>query len=112
MTFLETIVCSVVTGIAVWRFAAIRAQVRIDRVVAAMGSELEELTDEAQRWRTRAARLAQENDAWRAGHVQGRADVVAMLPLLVAAAQTHVTCTCDSADGTPVGSALSTLPPG
>jgi hypothetical protein len=104
VTVLEIIFCSVITGMVTWRFAVNRALVRYRQLAVTAETELQELTAEAQRWRTRATQLATENDAWKAGQLQGRADVMGIVPLLVAATQNRITCAC--------GSTLSTLPPG
>jgi hypothetical protein len=78
-----------------------------------MRIELEHVTEETQRWKSRAVQLSQESEAWRAGHIQGRADLLAMVPLLVAAAQNQATCTkCGETNGAKVERAVATLPPG
>ena len=41
-----------------------------------------------------AARLSKEIEAWKAGHLEGRADVASIVPLLIAAQQEKAACTC------------------
>jgi len=64
---------------------------------------------ESQRWRTRATQLAQENEAWKAGVVEGRADVISMVPMLVAAVQRHSACTCREACQAETDTSMRTL---
>jgi len=52
---------------------------------------------EADRWRAKAARLTKEIEAWKAGHQEGRADLIDMVPLLVSARHANGTCTCTAA---------------
>jgi hypothetical protein len=75
----------------------------INHIAAQAQVESRQLRAEVARWRAHAARLAKEIEAWKAGHLEGRADVVSIVPLLIAAQQEKVACTC-AASQIPSGS--------
>jgi hypothetical protein len=97
MEALQIIGWSVTAAVVGCRLAWNRARVVIDHISAQADIESRQWKAEAMRWRAKAARLSQENDAWRAGHQEGRADVISIVPLLVAARQDGGTCTCATA---------------
>ena len=46
-------------------------------------------------WQSNAIRLSKEIEAWKAGHQEGRADAISIMPMLMAAKQQdNVACTC------------------
>ncbi|HXP18200.1 MAG TPA: hypothetical protein VN840_01015 [Streptosporangiaceae bacterium] len=59
-----------------------RASAEIKRIRAQAEQEISHWKAEAVRSRISAAQLKSEFDAWRAGHAQGRSDVINALPLL------------------------------
>jgi hypothetical protein len=74
-----------------------------NRIAAQAHDESRQLMAEVARWRGHAARLSKEIEVWKAGHLEGRADVVSIVPLLIAAQQEKVACTC-AASRIPSGS--------
>jgi hypothetical protein len=66
----------------------------INHVAAQAHVESRQLRAEVATWRAHAGRLSKEIEAWKAGHLEGRADVVSIVPLLIAAQQEKVACTC------------------
>jgi hypothetical protein len=98
MEALQIIGWSVVAAVTGWRLAWNRARVAIDHVSTQTAIESRHWKAEAMRWRAQAAKLSQENDVWRAGHQEGRADVISIVPLLVAARQDNRMCTCATPD--------------
>jgi uncharacterized membrane protein YqiK len=88
---------SMVAAVTAWRLAWHRARGAIDHISAQAAIESRQWKAEAMRWRAKAATLSQQNDAWRAGHQEGRADVISIVPLLVAARQDSGACTCGTA---------------
>jgi hypothetical protein len=94
---------SVVAAAASWRLAWRRARAVINHVAAQAHVESRQLEAEVARWRGYAARLSKEIEAWKAGHLEGRADVAGIVPLLIAAQQEKVPCTC-AASQIPSGS--------
>lgn len=59
-----------------------RATAEIKRIKLLAAREISFANDEAVRARIRAAQLKLEMDAWKAGHAQGRSDVINSLPLM------------------------------
>ena len=98
------IVASMAIAIIFLINALCRMRARNGRRIAEIAARAQHWEDEAhqwmgesQRWRTRAIQLAQENEAWKAGRTEGRADVISIVPVLVAAAQSRSTCVCGAA---------------
>jgi hypothetical protein len=98
MTVLQIIGWSVIAAVVGWRFAWNRARTAIEGIKAQAVIESRQWMAEAERWRAKAARLTQEIEAWKAGHQEGRADVINMVPLLVSARHADGTCTCAAAE--------------
>jgi len=88
---------SAVAAVVSWRLAWRRARAMIKWVTAQAQTDAEHWKAEAARWRANSARLAKEIEAWKAGHLEGRADVVSIVPLLIAAHQECVACACTAA---------------
>jgi hypothetical protein len=103
MTVVHIVGWSVVAAVVSWRLALRRARAMINQVAAQAQVELRQLDAEMARWRAHAVRLSKEIEAWKAGHSEGRADVVSIVPLLMAAQQEKVACTC-AASQIPSGS--------
>jgi len=97
MTVMHIVGWSVVSAVVSWRLAWRRARAMINQVRAQGHVESERWRAEAARWRANSARLAKEIEAWKAGHLEGRADVVSIVPLLIAAHQECVACACTAA---------------
>jgi len=72
------------------------ARAIINRIAAQAQVESRQLKAEVARWRAHSARLSKEIEAWKAGHLEGRADVASIVPLLIAAQQEKVACTCST----------------
>jgi len=66
----------------------------INHIAAQAQVESQQLNAEVARWRAHVTRLSKEIEAWKAGHLEGRADVVSIVPLLIAAQQEKLACTC------------------
>jgi hypothetical protein len=96
MTVVHIVGWSVIAAAVSWRLAWRRARAMINHIAAQAQVESRQLRAEVARWRAHAARLAKEIEAWKAGHLEGRADVVSIVPLLIAAQQEKVACTCVS----------------
>ncbi len=101
MEFLE-IICWASSGVAVSCWLIIkRANAEIDRIRVQAQQEVSYARAEAARARIRAAQFKLEIDAWKAGHAQGRHDVISALPLLAArhepANHDPATCGCQPA---------------
>ncbi len=100
----EFIVASMVIAIIFLVRALCRMRTRNGRLIAEIEAdaqrweaEAHQWMGESQRWRTRATQLALENEAWKAGRSEGRADVISIVPVLVAATQSRSTCVCGAA---------------
>jgi lysozyme family protein len=98
MTVVHIIGWSVVAAVVSWRLAWHRARTMFEHVVTQAHAESRQLRAEVARWKTNAIRLSKEIDAWKAGHLEGRADVVSIVPMLIAARQESAACTCAAAD--------------
>src|SRR6266487_679389 len=61
-----------------------RAHAEFTRAIADANGEIAHWKAEAARARARAAQLKLEIDAWKAGHAQGRSDVISAIPMLTA----------------------------
>jgi hypothetical protein len=72
-----------------------------DRELADAHAESRQSRSEADRWRSNSIRLSKEIAAWKAGHQEGRADVVGIVPMLIAARQNSAACSCTADDNTP-----------
>ncbi len=90
------IVPVLVIGLAVgatisWRAARSRARREVRRELyrawADMRREVNRWQEAAERANAEAARVTREADAYKAGHKNGREDVISIMPLLVAAQQ-------------------------
>jgi hypothetical protein len=88
---------SAVAAVVSWRLAWRRARAMIKWVRAQAHAESEHWKAEAVRWRANSARLAKEIEAWKVGHLEGRADVVSIVPLLIAVQPERAGCSCRAA---------------
>lgn len=74
-----------------WRATRFRARAQMRRQLASaradMRREVIHWQEAATRANAEAARIAREADAYKAGHKNGREDVISIMPLLVAAQQ-------------------------
>jgi hypothetical protein len=93
-TVIHIVGWSVIAAAVSWRLAWRRARAMINQIAAEAQLESRQLNAEVARWRDHTARLSKEIEAWKAGHLEGRADVVSIVPLLIAARQDKVACTC------------------
>jgi len=104
MTVVQIVGWSVIAAVAGWRLAWSRARASIEDIKARALIESRQWKAEAERWRANAAQLIQEIEAWKAGHQEGRADLINMVPLLVSARQSARqdggTCACKTATQT------------
>jgi len=82
----------IMAAVSAWGFTLARAAVQHSRLRAEMGRLQEELHKEIRHWqeeaaraKTNAAQAAREAATWAAGCKQGRDDVIAVMPMLVAA---------------------------
>jgi hypothetical protein len=98
MTVVHIIGWSMVAGVVGWRLAWHRARTTFDRGVTQARAEARQLRAEADRWKTSSIRLSKEIAAWKAGHQEGRADVVSIVPMLIAARQNSAACSCMADD--------------
>jgi hypothetical protein len=94
MTVVHIIGWSMVAAVVSWRLAWHRARAIFDRALAQAHAESRHMQAEADRWRTNSIRLSKEIAAWKAGHQEGRADVVGIVPMLIAARQNSAACSC------------------
>jgi len=88
---------SAVAAVVSWRLAWRRARAMIKWVTAQAQTDAEHWKAEAARWRANSARLAKEIEAWKVGHLEGRADIVSIIPLLIAAQHERAGCSCTAA---------------
>jgi hypothetical protein len=86
MAWLELLLCPL-AAVMSWTVAKSKASASLAREHAAMQNEIRYSQDEADRAKMRVAQLEQEIAAWNKGCQQGRADVIAVMPLLLAAQQ-------------------------
>jgi hypothetical protein len=98
MTVVHIIGWSVVAAVVAWRLAWHRARTMFHRAVIQAQAESRHLRAEADRWKANSIRLSKEIAAWKAGHQEGRADVVSIVPMLIAARQDGAACTCMADD--------------
>jgi hypothetical protein len=99
MTVVHVIGWSAVAAVLGWRLASHRARTIFDRAVARAQAESRQLQAEVDRWKSNSIRLSKEIAAWKAGHEEGRADVVSIGTMLMAAHQEPAACsTCAAAD--------------
>jgi hypothetical protein len=89
---------SMVAAIISWRLAWHRARAIFGRALAHADAESRQMRAEAERWRTNSIRLSKEIAAWKEGHHEGRADVVSIVPMLIAARQDSAACSCTADD--------------
>jgi hypothetical protein len=89
----------IVAAVAAWGFTRARAAVQHSRLRAEMARVQEELRREIRHWqeeaaraRSHAAQLARDATTWAAGRKQGRDDVIAVMPMLIAARAGGGTC--------------------
>jgi hypothetical protein len=84
VAWLELLLCPL-TAIVTWTIAKARASATLAREYEAMQKEIRVSREEEARAAMRAAQLEQEMAAWNKGCRQGREDVIAIMPLLLAA---------------------------
>jgi hypothetical protein len=93
------------SGVALscWLMAK-RASAKIGRIRADADHEISHWKTEAARARIKAYELKLEMDAWKAGHAQGRRDVISALPLLAVKHDpvNHDLATCDCQSATQI----------
>ena len=87
MIVLEVLGWSLIAAAAAWALTLAWAHAEFGRTRRAMEAEVQHWQAEAIRARELAARLRQEIAMWSKGCQQGREDVIALMPLLVAAQQ-------------------------
>jgi hypothetical protein len=82
----------IMAAVSAWGFTLARASAHHSRLRAEMTSVQEELRKEIRHWqeeaaraKTHAAQVAREAATWAAGCKQGRDDVIAVVPMLIAA---------------------------
>jgi hypothetical protein len=82
----------IMAAVSAWGFTLARASAQHSRLRAEMGRLQEELHKEIRHWQEEAARakshaaqVARDAATWAAGCKQGREDVIAVVPMLVAA---------------------------
>ncbi len=80
----ELLACCL-AGATGWGFAKVKASAMLAREHAKMRKEILRCQDETAVARVRAAQLEQEITTWYKGCQQGREDVMAVMPLLLAA---------------------------
>jgi hypothetical protein len=80
----ELLACCL-AGATGWGFAKVKASAMLAREHAKMRKEILRCQDETAIARVRAAQLEQEIATWYKGCQQGREDVMAVMPLLLAA---------------------------
>jgi predicted nucleic acid-binding Zn-ribbon protein len=86
MAWLELLLCPL-AAVVTWTLAKSKASTALAREYEAMQKEIRYSQDEADRARRKVAQLEQEIAAWNKGCRQGREDVIAIMPLLLAAQQ-------------------------
>ena len=94
---LEIIRWSLTAAGLVWGLTLSWARLAMARCRAAMQEEIDHWQAEATRARRTVAQLRQEAVAWSRGRQNGREDLIALMPLLVAA-QERLASTTDSPD--------------
>lgn len=85
MDVLIIIAFTATAALTAWRLALARSAATISRLRDAMQEEVRYCQDESARAKVRTAQLEKEVAAWSAGARQGRNDLVAMMPLIIAA---------------------------
>jgi hypothetical protein len=91
-------------GVPVGRWLAMRrAAVTVSQAETEMRRELAHWQEAAARASAEAARVAREAEAYKAGCMHGREDVISIMPLLVAAQQRSADDPCESGDEPPHG---------
>jgi hypothetical protein len=82
----------IMAAVSAWGFTLARAAMQHSRLRAEMGRLHEELHKEIRHWqeeaaraKTHAAQVTRDAATWAAGCKQGRDDVIAVMPMLVAA---------------------------
>jgi len=89
---LVVIALIVMAAVSAWGFTLARAAAQQSRLRAEMARMQETMDEEIQHWqeeaaraRTRAAQIERDAETWAAGCRQGRDDVIAVMPMLMAA---------------------------
>jgi hypothetical protein len=90
MNVLIIIAFAATAALAVWRLALARSAATISRLREEMQEEVRYWQAESARAKVRTAQLEKEVASWSAGCRQGRNDLVAMLPLIIAALERPV----------------------
>jgi predicted nucleic acid-binding Zn-ribbon protein len=102
MAWLEILLCPI-AAVVTWTIAKSKASASLAREYAAMQKEIRYSQDEAAEARMRVAQIEQEMAAWSKGCRQGKEDLIAIMPLLLAA-QERVAQSEPSPRQTPVAS--------
>lgn len=89
MAALEVLVYCVITATVAWGITWAWAAATFSRSRAALQEELRHCQAEATRAKAAVAQLTREISAWSRGCKQGREDVIAVVPLLIAAQAQH-----------------------
>lgn len=85
MSVLIIIAFAATAALAAWRLALARSAATISRLREEMQEEVRYWQAESARAKVRTAQLEKEVASWSAGCRQGRDDLVAVLPLIIAA---------------------------
>jgi hypothetical protein len=82
----------IMAAVSAWGFTLARASAHHSRLRAEMACAHEEMRKEIRHWqeeaaraRSHAAQIARDTATWAAGCKQGRDDVIAVMPMLIAA---------------------------
>lgn len=92
MSALAVAALIIMAAVAAWGFTLARAAAHHSRLRAEMARAQEEMRREIRHWqeeaaraRSHAAQIARDTATWAAGCKQGRDDVIAVMPMLIAA---------------------------
>lgn len=91
MIVLIIIAFAATAALTAWRLALARTAVASSRLTEEMQKEVRYWQAESARAKVRAAQLEKEVASWSAGCRQGRDDLVAVLPLIIAALERPTT---------------------
>lgn len=98
MDALTTIAWVTIAAVIAWGLTWARAVATISRLREETRQEVRQWQDESARAKNRAAQLAKDIATWTAGCKQGRDDLVAVLPLIIAALERPVSISAATED--------------
>lgn len=98
---LEIIAWSVISATTTWGLTLRHASAEIHRLRAEMRDEIRHSQAETARARTHAAQLSRELASWTEGCKQGRAEVMTLMPLLLARSGHETTSPVAETDSQP-----------